>query len=54
MAHHGGELVVIQPGAAQTFVIPRETHWLDDVQTKTGVSAQADDIAGIWRDFWFE
>jgi len=24
------------------------------MQTKAGIGAKADDIAGIWRDFWFE
>jgi len=54
MADNGGKFVIIQPGTAQAFVIPRKTHWLDNMQTKTGVGAQADDIPGIRWNFWFE
>ena len=54
MALDGGELMVIQPGAAKTLVIPGKTHGFDNMQIEAGVSAQADDIPGIWRDFWFE
>jgi hypothetical protein len=24
------------------------------MQTKAGIGAKTDNIAGIWRDFWFE
>ena len=54
MTNDGSKLMVVQPRAAQTFVVPRKAHRLNDVQTKTGVGAQADDIAGIGWDFWFE
>ncbi|MNP40129.1 hypothetical protein D3C76_1337410 [compost metagenome] len=54
MTNHGGELVIVQPGAAQALVVPRKAHWLDDMQTEPGIGAQADDIAGIRWNFWFE
>ena len=54
MALDGGELVVIQTGAAQALIIPGKPHRLDNMQIEAGVSAQADDIPGIWRDFWFK
>jgi hypothetical protein len=54
MALHGSELMVIQPGASQAFIVPGKAHRLNDMQTEAGVGAQADDIPGIRRDFWFE
>ena len=43
MALDGGELVVIQTGAAQALIIPGKPHRLDNMQIEAGVSAQADD-----------
>jgi hypothetical protein len=46
--------MVIQPRATQALVVPREAHRLNDMQAKTGVGAQSDDVAGIGWYFWFE
>ena len=54
MPLNGGKLVVIQSGPAQTLIVPGEAHRLDDMQAKAGVGAQADNIAGVRRDLWFE
>ena len=54
MANNGGKFMIIQPCATQAFVVPRKAHRLNNVQTKTGVGTQADNIAGIRRNFWFE
>ncbi len=54
VAQHGGKFMVIQPRATQALVVPGKAHWLYNMQTKAGVGAKTDNIAGIWRDFWFE
>jgi len=54
MANHGGEFVIIQTGTAQALVVPRKAHRLDDMQTESGIGAQANDVAGIRWNFWFE
>ena len=46
--------MIVQPGAAQAFVVPRETQRFDQVQIKAGIGAQADDIAGIGWNFGFK
>ena len=48
---HGGVLVVVEAGAAQARVVEREAQRLDQVQPRAGVRAQADDVAGVGRDF---
>ena len=45
------KFMIIQPGAHELPVLQREAERLDQMQLATGVGAQADDIAGIWRDF---
>ena len=54
MTSDTGEFMVVQPRAAQAFIIPREAHWLYQMQLKTGIGAQTDDIAGIGWNFRFE
>jgi hypothetical protein len=39
--------VVIQPGAAQVFVIECESQRANQVQLRAGIGAQADDVAGV-------
>jgi len=34
--------------------IRAETERLDQVQTRAGIRAQTDDVAGVWRDFGFD
>ena len=47
-----GVFVVVKAGAAQARIIERERERRDQVQIATGIGAQADDVAGIRRDFW--
>ena len=54
MALHGSELVIVQSGASQAFIVPGEAHRLNDMQTEARVGAQADNIPGVRRDLWFE
>ena len=54
MAFQCRVFVIVQPGAAQALVIQLETQWLDQVQLAAGVGTQADDVAGIGRDFRLE
>ena len=51
MNDHGGELVVVEPGAAQVLVAEFEAEWFDEVELGAGVGAQADGVAGIGRNF---
>ena len=46
-----GELVIIQAGAAQALVIPHKTERFNQMQAIAGVGTQADDVAGIRRNF---
>ena len=50
---HGqaGEFVIVQPGAFHFARIERETERFDQVQIRTGIGAQPDDVARIGRDF---
>ena len=54
IALHGSELVIVQSGASQAFIVPGEAHRLNDMQTEARVGAQADNIPGVRRDLWFE
>lgn len=54
MATDAGELMVVQPGAAQALVVPRESQRFDQVQVKAGIGTQADDIAGVGWNFGFK
>ena len=47
-------LMIIQPGAAQPFVVQLETQRFDQVQAATGVGAEPDNVAGIRRNFRLE
>ncbi len=47
-----GPLMVIESGTAQTPVIEAKAQRLDEMQLAARVRAQADDVAGIWRNFW--
>ncbi len=49
-----GILVVVQPRAPQALVIQFEADGLDQVQVAAAVGAQANDIAGIRRNFWLK
>jgi len=51
---HRRVLVVVEPGAAHTCVVQRETERLHQMQHRPGVSAQANDVAGVGRDFRFD
>ena len=51
MALQGGVFVIIQPGAAQAFVIQFEAQRLDQVQVAAAVGAEPDNVAGIGRYF---
>ena len=51
MHPHIGVFVVIQSGAAQLFVIQIKAERADQVQLRPAVGAQADDVAGVGRDF---
>jgi len=43
--------VIVKPGAAELAVIQGESKRAYQVQMRAGIGAQADDIAGIGRDF---
>jgi len=45
------EFVIIQAGADELLVFQREAERPDQMQLAAGVGAQADDVAGIRRDF---
>jgi hypothetical protein len=49
-----GVLVVIQARPAQLLVGDPEAQGLDQVQAAAGVGGQADDVAGVGRDFRLE
>lgn len=49
-----GILVVVQPCPAQALVVQFEADRLDQVQVAAAVGAQADDVAGIRRNFWLK
>src|SRR4029079_7182815 len=46
-----GELVVVEPSPAQRGVVEVETERFDQVQTRAGVGAEPDDVAGVGRNF---
>ena len=48
---HGREFMIIQPCAAHLGVIDGKAQRFDEVQGAAGVGAQADDVAGVGRDF---
>ena len=48
---HGREFMIIQPCAAHLGVVDGKTQRFDEVQGAAGVGAQADDVAGVGRDF---
>ena len=48
-----GNLNDLSPRAAQALIVPGKSHRFDDMQTKAGISAKTDDVASIWRNFWF-
>ena len=43
--------VIIQPGTTQTPVIELEPEWFYEMQLRTGIGAQAYDVARIGRYF---
>ena len=49
-----GVLVVVQPGALELLVLQGEAQRRDQVQPRPGVGAQADDVAGVGRNFGLE
>ena len=50
---HLGIVMVIQAGPSHFCVVKRKAERLNQMQLGAGVGAQADDVAGIRRDFWF-
>ena len=50
MYTHIGVFVIIQAGAAQLFVIQLETERADQVQLRSSVGAQANNVAGVGRN----
>ncbi|EDT11909.1 hypothetical protein BgramDRAFT_1515 [Paraburkholderia graminis C4D1M] len=51
---HLGVLVIVEAGAAQLGVVERKAERLDQMQTCAGVRTQADDVAGVRRNFRFD
>jgi len=51
MGFDRGVLMVVETGALQLFVFQGESERLDQMQPAAGVGAEADDIAGVGRDF---
>ncbi|MNT14385.1 hypothetical protein D3C72_1493870 [compost metagenome] len=51
MALQGGILVVVEAGAAQTFVVQLEAQRLDQMQVAAAVGAEPDNVAGIRWNF---
>lgn len=54
VAEYPRKFVVIEPGALEGTVFPFEAERLHQMQFASGVGAQADDVAGIGRDFGLE
>ena len=48
---HGCEFMIIQPRTAHLGVVDGKAQRFDEVQGAAGVGAQADDVAGVGRDF---
>ena len=46
-----GVFVVVQSGAAHMFVVHRKSQRLNQMQTAPGVRGQANDVAGVGRNF---
>ena len=46
-----GKFMIIEPGTLHFGRIQRETQRLHQMQFGTAVGAQADDVAGVGRDF---
>ena len=51
---HRRVLVIVKSGAAHTGIIKWKTERFDQVQHRAGIRAQANDVARVWRDFWFD
>ena len=49
-----GKFVIIQPGAAQLLMFHVKPQRFDQVQLHAGIGAEADDIAGVGRNFRFK
>jgi dihydroorotate dehydrogenase (NAD+) catalytic subunit len=54
MLVHPGKIVVIESRAAQAGIIDRETERAHEMQGRTRVGAEPDDVAGVLRDLGFE
>jgi hypothetical protein len=50
MALNPGQVMVVEAGSFQSRVGELEPQRLNQVQDGAGIGAQADDIAGIWRN----
>ena len=48
---HGREFMIIQPRTAHLSVVDGKAQRFDEVQGAAGIGAQADDVAGVGRDF---
>lgn len=53
IAGHIGEIVIIQPGAAQFLLFKIKTEWFNQVQLTAGVGRKTDNVAGVRRDLGF-
>jgi hypothetical protein len=51
MAQDAGAFVIVEPGAAQGLVAELEAEGFDKVELGPGVGAEADDVAGVGRNF---
>ena len=47
---YAGELVVIQPGAFYASIVPGKSQGIDEVQSGTGIGAQANYVARVGRN----
>ncbi len=50
---HRCPFAVIQPGTAQFFIVQIETQGLDQMEAGSHIGAKTDDVASVWRYFWF-
>ena len=54
MNFHVRQVVIVEPGTPQTLVVQAKAQRLDQVERRTAVGAQPDDIAGIPGNLGFE
>ena len=54
VAAHIGKLVIIEAGTPHALVIPSKSQRFNQMQLVTRIGTQADDVAGVGRDFGLE